>query len=117
MSNHLFVIDGLICVSGLTTLLCSMSYLKRILGLGIFQFSVIFGFLLLGKSTESIPPVKSFTEEVYTSPLCQVLMLTAIVVGFGTLCLGITMVRKISRSFGTINVQEIKDIVKSDASV
>ncbi|WP_342278430.1 cation:proton antiporter subunit C [Candidatus Tisiphia endosymbiont of Myopa tessellatipennis] len=50
---------------------------------------------------------RSLILHSYSSPLPQVLMLTAIVVGFATLSLGLSLIYRISKQFNTISEGEI----------
>ena len=49
----------------------------------------------------------------FANPLVHVLMLTAIVVGVSTLGVGLAITQKIHREFGTIEENEIHDMIKS----
>lgn len=49
----------------------------------------------------------------FANPLVHVLMLTAIVVGVATLGVGLAVTQKLHREFGTIEENEIHDIIKS----
>ncbi|HCR30050.1 MAG TPA: NADH-quinone oxidoreductase subunit J [Opitutae bacterium] len=49
----------------------------------------------------------------FANPLVHVLMLTAIVVGVSTLGVGLAITQKLHREFGTIEENEIHDLIKS----
>ena len=49
----------------------------------------------------------------FANPLVHVLMLTAIVVGVSTLGVGLAITQKLHREFGTIEENEIHDMIKS----
>lgn len=49
----------------------------------------------------------------FANPLPHVLMLTAIVVGVATLGVGLAVTQKLHREFGTIEENEILDLIKS----
>jgi multicomponent Na+:H+ antiporter subunit C len=48
--------------------------------------------------------------EIYSNPLPQVLILTAIVVGIATLALGLAIVVRIDESYGTIEEDEVDEL-------
>jgi len=48
--------------------------------------------------------------EVYSNPLPQVLILTAIVVGVATLAVGLALVVRIRESYGSIESDEVRDM-------
>jgi len=76
----------------------SRSYIRKIIGLGIFQNSILLFYVALGKARGGIVPIDVVGPHIYSSPVPHVLMLTAIVVGFATLCVGLALARKIERS-------------------
>ncbi len=49
-------------------------------------------------------------DQLYSSPLPQVLILTAIVVGISTLALGLGIVVRIKEEYDTIEEHEIQEI-------
>lgn len=88
------------------------NYLRKIIGLSIFQSAVIIFFVALGKiSTGTIPFDKCKgtipCDYVYSAALPHVLMLTAIVVGFATLAVGLALLYRIKSEFGTISENDI----------
>ncbi len=96
MNNYIFLLPCHIFLSGVYIILCSEKALfKRIIGLSIAQNSAIIFFLALGKVNEGKCPIvlKGAAAELYSSPLPQVLMLTAIVVGFATLATALALIK------------------------
>jgi len=53
---------------------------------------------------------KGVTDQVFSNPLPQVLILTAIVVGISTTALGLAIVVRIKESYGTIEEHEIQNL-------
>ncbi len=107
---HLLYLSAMIIFTvGLFIVLTSDNYLRKLIGVGILQNSVILFFLLLARIRGGVAPIASSQHVVYTSPLPHVLMLTAIVVGFATLSLGIALVYKIYEQFGGISESIIND--------
>ena len=49
-------------------------------------------------------------ERLFSNPLPQVLILTAIVVGISTTALGLGIIVRIKEEYGTIEEQEIQEI-------
>jgi multicomponent Na+:H+ antiporter subunit C len=80
---------------------------RKIIGLGIFQSSVLIFYIALGKVDVGIPPIFKDGNHTYSSPLPHVLMLTAIVVGFATLSVGLALIYRIFKEFGTISESKI----------
>jgi multicomponent Na+:H+ antiporter subunit C len=98
---------------GFYIVFASDSYLKKLLGLSIFQTSVLIFFISIGKNMKGVAPViNTLEDKIYSSPLTSVLMLTAIVVGVATMSLGIALLIKIKESFGSISAKEIEQFRK-----
>lgn len=82
----------LFCV-GLYITLASEDNIKKLFGLSLFQNSVLWFYIALGKVNNGIPPILSDnTINSYSNPLPHVLMLTAIVVGVATIAVGFILV-------------------------
>ncbi len=108
MYNLIYFIAVIVLVSGLYIMLTSSNYVRKLIGLGVFQTSVLVFYIALGKVKAGIPPVLSNDANIiYTNPLPHVLMLTAIVVGFATLSVGLALIHRIYEQFGTIEEDEI----------
>ena len=109
---HYWICVGLMMV-GLYILIDSNNLVKKMMGLNIFQVSVIMFYVSMAKvSGGTAPIVPDHVEEVlYSNPLPHVLMLTAIVVGVATTALGLSLAVRIKEAYGTI---EEDDIARAD---
>ncbi|WP_341751070.1 cation:proton antiporter subunit C [Candidatus Tisiphia endosymbiont of Sialis lutaria] len=110
MSKILYFLTLLVLTSSLFIMLISDNYVRKIIGLSVMQSSVLIFYLMLGKVNGGIVPIERSllqNSQFYVSPLPQVLMLTAIVVGFATLSLGLSLIYRISKQFNTISEHEI----------
>lgn len=114
---------------GFYTLIARGNLIKKLVGLNIFQTSVIMMYISFGKITGGTAPILMEAAEhgeaaaegaaeagaqaaeavVYSNPIPHVLMLTAIVVGVATLALGLSLVVRIKEAYGTIEEDEIQD--------
>jgi multicomponent Na+:H+ antiporter subunit C len=94
-------------VSGLYIVIARGNMIKKLVGLSIFQTSVYLLYLSAGRVTGGTPPIIDAAHTVYTHPLPHVLILTAIVVGIGTLALGLALVVRVNEAYGTIEEDEI----------
>ncbi len=93
MHNYSFSI--LLFCLGLYVVLASADRMKKLFGLSIFQTAVLWFYISLGKVYGAMPPILQNAGGLYSNPLPQVLMLTAIVVGLATLSLGFVFIIKI----------------------
>lgn len=114
MNNYIYYSAAGILVSGLFIMLTSDNYIKKIVGLGIFQSSVLIFYIAFGKIYSGIPPIFQDNVIKYSSPLPHVLMLTAIVVGFSTLSVGLALIYKIYKHFATTSESEIINLDGED---
>ncbi len=95
---------------GLYTVISRDNLVKKIMGLNIFQVSVIMFYVALGKVEGGTAPILgpgAEKFEYFSNPLPHVLMLTAIVVGVATTALGLALVVRIREEYGTVEEDEI----------
>ena len=94
-------------VAGLYIVIARGNMVKKLVGLSLFQTSVYLLYISPGKVLGGSPPILDPRFTVYSHPLPHVLILTAIVVGFATLALGLALVVRINEAYGTIEEDEI----------
>jgi len=82
--------------------------IKKIIGLGIFQTSVFFFYISIGKVAGGTAPILDEKWQLYSNPLPHVLILTAIVVGIATTALGLSLVVRIQEAYGSIEESDIQ---------
>lgn len=82
---------------------------KKLVGLSIFQTSVMIMYISMGKILGGTAPILIAGRDhvVYTNPIPSVLILTAIVVGVATLSVGLALVVRIKEAYGTVEEDEI----------
>lgn len=99
-------------MTGLYVVMTRGNLVKKMIGLNLFQVSVIMLYVSMGKVEGGTAPVliEGAPNTVYTNPLPHVLMLTAIVVGVATTALGLALVIRIREAYGTTDEDEIAAI-------
>ncbi|MEM9554990.1 MAG: cation:proton antiporter subunit C [Acidobacteriota bacterium] len=99
-------------MTGLYVVMAKPNLVKKVLGLMLFQVSVIMLYITLGKVRGGTVPIliDDAPDAVYSNPLPHVLMLTAIVVGLATTALALALVVRIHEEYGTLEEDEIRDI-------
>lgn len=107
MFNLVYFLALAVMTAGLFIMLTSDNYLRKIIGLGVFQGSVLIFYVAFGKLSAGATPILKEGVNIYSSPLPAVLMLTAIVVGFATLSVGLALIYKMYKQFGSINESDI----------
>jgi multicomponent Na+:H+ antiporter subunit C len=97
-NNFIYYVAIIVFTCGLYIMMTSKNYFKVLIGLGIFQNSVLIFYIAIGKlSGGKVPVIEGkYIDNWFSSPLPQVLMLTAIVVGLATFSVGMALILKIN---------------------
>jgi len=105
--NYLAVIA--LMMIGLYIMISRGNLVKKIMGMNMFQTSVILLYVSMGKITGGTAPIliEGAEDVVYSNPLPHVLMLTAIVVGVASFALGLALVVRVQEAYGTVEEEEI----------
>lgn len=95
----------LLMMIGFFAVITQTNLIKKLIGLSIFQAAVFLLFISMGKVDGGTAPIilDGDWDRVFSNPLPQVLILTAIVVGISTLALGLAIVVRIKESYGRIS--------------
>ncbi len=106
--NYLAVIT--LMMIGLYIMISRGNLVKKIMGMNMFQTSVILLYVSMGKVTGGTAPIliEGADDVLYSNPLPHVLMLTAIVVGISVTALGLALVIRIQRAYGTAEEAELR---------
>lgn len=105
LNNWIYISSGVIFIIGFYMMMTENLHIRRLIGLSIFQNSILILYVSLGKKRNSIIPVdicdkyKEITNcyESLSNPIPHVLMLTAIVVGFATISVAMSFIKRIER--------------------
>lgn len=107
LGRYMYVITVFLMMAGLFVVVSRSNMIKKLVGLSIFQSSVYLLYLGPAKILGGTPPIRAEGFQVYSNPLPHALILTAIVVGVGTLALGLALIVRINDAYGTIDEDEI----------
>ena len=107
MSYYPYWMAIVLMMTGFYTVMATSNLVKKLIGLSMFQTSVLLFYVSASKIKFGVAPVYTEGAEIYSNPLPHVLMLTAIVVGLSTLAVGLAIVVRIRGSYGTIEEDEI----------
>lgn len=94
-------------MTGFYVVISSDNLVKKIIGLNVFQTSVFILYISMGKVEGGTAPIITEGARVYSNPLPHVLILTAIVVAVATTALGLALVVRIHKAYGTVEESEI----------
>ncbi len=102
---------------GLYGMLMKKNYIKKVMGLTIFQAAIILFFITSAYKDGATVPVRDAgisTEDAaaYINPLPHALMLTAIVVGVATVGVALSLLIRVYAHYGTLDEDSLEDALK-----
>jgi len=116
-SQYTYLLFAILLVVGLYIVVASTNLVKKVIGLNLFQ-TAIFLFFISAAYVEggSSPIVPSGGAEggLYASPLPQVLVLTAIVVGVALTAVGLALIVRIYSEYGTLDKETLREVRADD---
>lgn len=103
---------AILLMTGLYAVISRANLVKKLIGMSIFQSAVFLLYISMDKVEGGTAPIiqPNAPDQLYSNPLPQVLILTAIVVGIATLSLGLAIVVRISEAYGTIEEDEMREM-------
>jgi len=103
---------ALLLMIGFYAVTAKPNLIKKLIGLTIFQSAVFLLYITMGKVDGGTAPIfqAGVEDQIFSNPLPQVLILTAIVVGISTTALGLGIVVRIKEEYGSIEEHEIQEI-------
>lgn len=112
LAYYNYWVFAVLLMIGLYAITARFNLIKRMIGLSIFQGAVFLLYISLNKVEGGTAPIflEGDTAAVFSNPLPQVLILTAIVVGIATTALGLAVVVRIREEYGTVEEDVIKDL-------
>ena len=107
---HYWVFAILLMI-GFYAVIAKRNLIKKLIGLSLFQAAVFLLYITMGKVDGGTAPIISGSgNDVFSNPLPQVLILTAIVVGISVTALGLGIVVRIKEAYGSIEEHEIQEM-------
>lgn len=103
MTLYNYTIIIVLMVLGLYIIVNDKNLIKKMIGVSVFQASVLLFYISLGYIKSSLPPILVSNFYSYSNPIPHVLMLTAIVVGIATFSVGLSIAVKMEEKYGTID--------------
>ena len=103
---------AILLTTGFYAVVAKLNLIKKLIGLSLFQAAVFLLYITMGKVEGGTAPIfgGDAASQVFSNPLPQVLILTAIVVGISTTALGLGIVVRIKEEYGSIEENEIQEI-------
>ena len=100
----------ILMMAGLYILIARYNLIKKIIGLSVFQTSIFYLYITMGKVSDGTAPILLDEPASYSNPVPHVLILTAIVVGVATTAVALALIVRIYERYDTIEEDEIKAI-------
>lgn len=112
LSLYNYWVFAILLLIGLYAVVSKVHLVKRLIGLSIFQAAVFLLYISMDKVEGGTAPifVEGAQQALFSNPLPQVLILTAIVVGISTTALGLALVVRIREEYGTVEEDAIKEM-------
>lgn len=109
----MFVLLGI----GLYMMIANENLVKKLIGVNLFQSSIFLFFVSMayvdGGSSPIVPAHPTEGDLLVASPLPQVIVLTAIVVGIALTAVGLALIIRIYSEYGTLREDTLRE-VRSD---
>jgi multicomponent Na+:H+ antiporter subunit C len=118
ISKYNYWIYVVLIMIGFYGMMGKNNLIKKLIGMNIFQWSIILFYISIGSKKGATVPVvdPSLHQAVraldYINPLPHVLMLTAIVVGVATTGIALSLLIILYRRYGTIEEDEILEALR-----
>jgi multicomponent Na+:H+ antiporter subunit C len=118
--KHSYWFYIILIMIGFYGMMVKNNLMKKLIGMNIFQWSIILFFISIGaKKGATIPIIETHgvlnhavRAADYINPLPHVLMLTAIVVGVATTGIALALLIIIYQKYGTLEEDEIIEALK-----
>lgn len=117
-TKYTYLLFALLLVVGLYMVIASSNLVKKVIGLNLFQTAIFLFFVSAayvgdvgGESGQSpVIPKEAVAYDPYASPLPQVIVLTAIVVGVATTAVGLALIIRIYSEYGTLDEETLREV-------
>ncbi len=109
---YYYWVFAILLMIGFYAVIAKLNLIKKLLGLSLFQSAVFLLYITMARVEGGTAPIFSNVVDagVFSNPLPQVLILTAIVVGISTIALGLAIVVRIREEYGSIEEHKIAEI-------
>ena len=112
-NRYTYLLFALLLAIGLYIIVASSNLVKMVIGLNLFQTAIFLFFIstayVAGGSTPVIPKEAS-AYDPFVSPLPQVIVLTAIVVGIALTAVALGLIVRIYSEYGTLEEDTIREV-------
>ena len=115
LNKYHFFTYILLAVIGFYAMIAKHNFIKKIIGMNIFQTAVFLFYITIGKVSGGTAPIVWEHAKLYDNPVPHVLILTAIVVSVSTTAVAFGLIIRIQRAYGTIEGDQILDARRQES--
>ncbi len=109
LGHYHYWISIVLMMLGFYIVIARGNLVKKLVGLSLFQTSVFLLYIAIGKVRGGTAPILDDRFDTYSNPLPHVLILTAIVVSVATTAVGLGLIVRIKKAYGTVEEDEIQE--------
>lgn len=115
-SHYTYVLMFVILGIGIYMVIASENLVKKLIGVNLFQTAIFLFFVSMayidveGASAPIVPATENPGELMVASPLPQVIVLTAIVVGIALTAVGLALIIRIYAEYGTLREDTLREV-------
>ncbi|MCD2202302.1 MULTISPECIES: cation:proton antiporter subunit C [unclassified Halobacterium] len=113
VTRDYYVASFLLLGIGTYVMIAAGNFVKKVIGMNIFQTGIFLFFIASAYLDGGSPPVLTASAP-YVSPLPHVLILTAIVVGVALTAVALGMIVRIYAEYGTLTEDTLKEVRESE---
>lgn len=121
-TRYTYLLFAILLVVGLYMVVASPNLVKKVIGLNLFQTAIFLFFVTtayvatVGGEAGQAPiiPSEAGAYDPFVSPLPQVLVLTAIVVGVALTAVALALVVRIYAEYGTLDENTLREVRTDD---
>ena len=111
--HHYYLLFLVVFLTGLYAMIDDPHLVKKVIGLGLMQISVLMLFVSIGYVEGANPPLVD-EPGPHANPLTHVIVLTAIVIAVSLSALALAIVVRLYAEFGTTDVREIEEALADE---
>lgn len=111
--QYTYLLFASLLAIGLYMMVASSNLVKMIIGLNLFQTAIFLFFVttaFVDGGSSPVIPSEAEAGSLYASPLPQVLVLTAIVVGVALTAVALALIIRIYDEYGTLDEETLREV-------
>ncbi len=109
-TRHAYLLFVLLSTIGLYMLIANQNLVKKVIGVNMFQTGIFLFFITSAYRVGGRAPIIEGAGP-YVSPLPQVIVLTAIVVGISLTAVGLALSIRLYNEYGTLRADALREVI------